>query len=100
MYDAATSGNTINETEVPMMASPPHIRHCIDLLRQTLMCHPDLTIEEKDEELGGVRGFGTVHQCSDWGQLVSWTRKWQDFGEDGGRNFEHDNKHKEHHHHD
>ncbi|EMR71355.1 putative hydroxyindole o- protein [Eutypa lata UCREL1] len=36
-----------------------HIRHCIDLLRQSLMCNADLTIELKNEELGGVTGFGT-----------------------------------------
>ncbi|KAI1203724.1 S-adenosyl-L-methionine-dependent methyltransferase [Nemania serpens] len=36
-----------------------HIRHCIDLLRQSLMCNADLTVELKNEELGGVTGFGT-----------------------------------------
>ena len=67
---------------MPMMASPPHIRHCIDLLRQTLMCQPDITVELKNEELGGVTGFGTEHQCKDWGQLMQWTSEWEDYNPD------------------
>lgn len=55
-----------------------HIRHCIDLLRQSLMCNADLTIELKDEELGGVTGFGTVHKCIDWPELLEWVRPWED----------------------
>jgi hypothetical protein len=57
----------------------PHIRHCIDLLRQSLMCRPDLTIEIKNEELGGVTGFGTEHECRDWEQLQLWTSRWEDY---------------------
>jgi len=55
----------------------PHIRHCIDLLRQSLMCQPDLTVEVKDEELGGVTGFGTEHQCVDWPQLLDWMKQYE-----------------------
>ena len=80
------------------MARPPHIRHCIDLLRQALMCRPDLTIEEKDEELGGVSGFGTTHKCHDWDQLVSWTRKWQDWGVDKNQDSERVVQGHSHHH--
>jgi len=56
------------------------MRHCIDLLRQTLMCSPDLTVEVKNETLGGVTGFGTVHQCRNWDQLTGWMEKWEDVG--------------------
>jgi hypothetical protein len=54
--------------------------HCIDLLRQSLMCQPDLTVEVKDE-LGGVTGFGTVHQCKDWGQFMGWMEEWETYGQ-------------------
>jgi len=57
--------------------SPAHIRHCIDLIRQSLMCYSDTTIEEKDELINGVRGFGTLHQCRDWRGLVKWTEETQ-----------------------
>ncbi|KAF2845811.1 hypothetical protein T440DRAFT_258355 [Plenodomus tracheiphilus IPT5] len=54
-----------------------HIRHCIDLLRQSLMCNADLTVELKDEQLGGVTGFGTVHHCVDWSELLDWMPTWE-----------------------
>jgi len=44
------------------------------------MCVPDLTVEIKNETLGGVTGFGTVHQCRDWSQLMGWMEEWQDVG--------------------
>lgn len=58
LLSAATTGPAMLEDELPMMASPAHIRHCIDLIRQSLMCQPDLAIEEKGQEKGGVSGFG------------------------------------------
>jgi hypothetical protein len=72
-----------------MMSTPPHFRHCVDLLRQALMCQPDTTVEVKDEAIGGVKGFGTEHQCKDWDQLVEWTRTWQTYlqDEDQGNRF-------------
>lgn len=54
-----------------------HIRHCIDLLRQSLMCNADLTVELKNEELGGVTGFGTVHRCVNWPALLEWIRPYE-----------------------
>jgi hypothetical protein len=63
----------MNESELPMMISPPHIRHCLDLLRQSLMCYPDTTVEQKDEEAGGVHGFGVMHRCKKWDELLRWT---------------------------
>ncbi len=81
-----------------MMASPPHIRHCIDLIRQSLMCQPDTTIELKDEEVGGVTGFGTEHQCKDWEQLIQWTKKWQTYDPDE-RPTEEKHLHETHDHH-
>lgn len=55
--------------------------HCFDLLRQEMMCQPDLTVEVKDER-GGVTGFGTVHQCVDWEQFMDWMARWEVFGKD------------------
>lgn len=75
-YDAAMAGIQINESEEEMIYSPGHISHCIDLLRQSFMCHGDTTIEVK-EGAEGAKGFGTTHKCRDWDQLVSWTIKWQ-----------------------
>lgn len=49
-----------------------HMNHCIELLRQSLMCTPDLTLEVTNKTLGGVTGFGTEHICVDWGSLLEW----------------------------
>jgi hypothetical protein len=78
VHDLAVAGGTpLKDDDLPMMISPPHIRHCIDLLRQSLMCNADLTVEVKDDKAGGVHGFGTEHQCVDWDSLVSWTTEWE-----------------------
>jgi len=98
LHEAATEGIKITEEDMPMMASPPHIRHCIDLIRQSLMCQPDTTIELKDEEVGGVTGFGTEHQCKDWEQLIQWTKKWQTYDPDE-RPTEEKHLHETHDHH-
>lgn len=63
--------------DLPVMISPPHIRHCVDLLRQALICSPDLTVEVKDEAAGGVHGFGETHQCVDWTNVKNWTSQWE-----------------------
>ncbi|TVY87753.1 Oxidase, partial [Lachnellula willkommii] len=77
VHDLAVAGKKLNDNTLPMMISPPHIRHCIDLLRQSLMCNADTTVEKKDEVAGGVHGFGVQHRCKHWFQLVDWTKKAQ-----------------------
>ncbi|TDZ73317.1 Oxidase ustYa [Colletotrichum trifolii] len=54
-----------------------HIGHCFDLIRQALMCTPDLTMELTNETIGGVTGFGTEHQCVDWPALMRWMKKYE-----------------------
>ncbi|KAK2051585.1 hypothetical protein LY76DRAFT_640053 [Colletotrichum caudatum] len=51
-----------------------HIGHCFDLVRQSIMCRPDLTVEVGDPAVGGVTGLGTEHQCVDWQRLMDWMR--------------------------
>lgn len=79
---AATGEKKVPDEEYNPMIDPAHIRHCIDLLRHRLMCEPDITVEVKDRELGGVTGFGTKHQCKDWGELMRWTREWEGWGQE------------------
>ncbi|CAG8953115.1 hypothetical protein HYFRA_00003312 [Hymenoscyphus fraxineus] len=78
VHDLAIAGKKLKDDDLPMMLSPPHIRHCIDLLRQSLMCNADTTVEKKDEKAGGVHGFGVQHRCKHWFQLVDWTTKAQE----------------------
>ncbi|KAI9842790.1 MAG: hypothetical protein M1837_006893 [Sclerophora amabilis] len=96
VYDASIQGKKLVEDELPFMSSPSHMRHCIDLIRHSLMCQPDLTVEVKDEKRGGVTGFGTEHQCKDWDQLRRWTAEWETYKQ-GPRTKklaqEHDHRH-------
>ena len=58
------------------MESEAHVKHCLDFLRQSLMCLADRTVEVQTEE-GGVTGFGTTHQCVDWDELIRTVEAWQ-----------------------
>jgi hypothetical protein len=73
--NAALEGKRLHEKDIPMMSSPSHVRHCIDLLRQSLMCNADRTIEVKDDK-GGVLGFGTTHKCVDWSKMIRKIEEW------------------------
>jgi hypothetical protein len=57
--------------------NPAHVRHCIDYLRQSLMCHADTNIEPVVERLDGVKGFGSVHQCRDFNSVMDWIELWE-----------------------
>lgn len=57
-------------------ARPAHVRHCIDYLRQTLMCHSDTNLEPIDKGLDGVTGFGSDKQCWDFSRLADWAGEW------------------------
>ncbi|KAK6596643.1 hypothetical protein H4I96_09295 [Botrytis cinerea] len=70
LYLAMHSNISYNENSMREMSSPSHIRHCIDLLRQSLMCSADTTLEVKEEHVNGVHGFGVLHKCSDWDVLL------------------------------
>lgn len=67
---------------LPFHSTPPHISHCVDLVRNALICRPDTTLELKDKEIGGVTGFGTEHLCVDWDQVVGWVSQWENYGKD------------------
>ncbi|TVY58743.1 Oxidase ustYa [Lachnellula cervina] len=74
---AAVMGKKLADEDLPVDIQPSHVRHCIDLLRQVLMCHGDTTLEVVDEAINGVHGFRTPHECIDWEQLKAWTSEQQ-----------------------
>ncbi|KAH9890205.1 hypothetical protein F4778DRAFT_785366 [Xylariomycetidae sp. FL2044] len=60
--------------EFPM--AQMHIAHCIDSLRQTLMCQPNNALFMYDwaETLNGpVPRFVARRECVDWSKLVTWS---------------------------
>jgi hypothetical protein len=80
LHSAMNEGKMLHDQDMPEMSSPKHFMHCTDLIRQVLMCQPDLTLEKKIEAIGGVAGFGTKHVCKNWGDLMSFVEDWQDWG--------------------
>ncbi|CAI7656875.1 unnamed protein product [Penicillium discolor] len=47
-----------------------HRDHCLDYIRQVLMCHADPTFEPMSEV--GINGMGATHQCRDFDKIFSW----------------------------
>lgn len=78
------------------MVEEVHIRHCVELLRVSLMCVADRTIEKKNE-MGGVTGFGTEHKCADYDGLVRTIEKWH---RENGDDMAKESGHAHHNHHD
>ena len=81
LYDEAYGPNRQPEPDLPFMTSPAHIGHCIDLIRNDLICRPDTTIELKDLEIGGVIGFDSEHTCVNWQELAGWVSEWETWGQ-------------------
>lgn len=53
-----------------------HIEHCLDYLRQSVMCSGDTTLEPPDErpEKGKspLQGWGVEHTCQSWEEIEQW----------------------------
>ncbi|PQE27647.1 Tat pathway signal sequence protein [Rutstroemia sp. NJR-2017a BBW] len=55
-----------------------HREHCIEQIRQSLMCSGDLSILTYNwvkEERMPKPNFRTVHACQNWDHMVGWARK-------------------------
>jgi hypothetical protein len=51
--------------------------HCIDMIRQVLMCHADtglITFHWTEEKIVPTPDFSTWHQCRDPEQILQWAR--------------------------
>jgi hypothetical protein len=52
-----------------------HGRHCIEYIRQALMCSPDLNFEPVELEPTRLRQWGIQRQCKDFNALSDWARE-------------------------
>lgn len=60
----------------PVAVQQEHFDHCIDLLRQVIMCHGDIslhTFEWKDDYRWPWPSMRTEHQCRNWDKLMAWS---------------------------
>lgn len=60
-------GHAVIEGKAP--ADLEHDAHCFDLLRQSLLCAADTTVEG---QTGYGVGWGMVHQCKDMNAIRTW----------------------------
>lgn len=71
------------------MEGSVHLDHCIDQIRQALMCHADLTPVPMKPVEGGladsILGNGEAHTCRDFDAIWEWVeergRRWKAFGD-------------------
>jgi hypothetical protein len=53
-----------------------HTRHCINLLRQTVLCASDTTLDPLNAANGkGTDGLGVVHVCRDWQKVYDFVEE-------------------------
>lgn len=55
--------------------APEHIEHCIEYLRQGVMCAADGTLEHGNLDTKVVDVEGVVHHCGDYDALVKWSEE-------------------------
>ncbi|KAL8689442.1 MAG: hypothetical protein Q9218_004891 [Villophora microphyllina] len=74
------SGNTsvlvdgagVTDNEIHQSKALSHAFHCVDYLRQVIMCNADTTVEweaidaGESGHSGHINGYGVPHQCRNW----------------------------------
>ena len=76
-------GISVNQIPFPRLHSPDlytHCspEHCVETLRQTLMCHGDISLLTYNWVEGREMpypNFNTIHTCKKWDTLVEWNMK-------------------------
>ena len=49
-----------------------HVMHCLDALRDDVLCHADDTPRYTTNSSGTRTGEGQMRQCRDWSKLEAW----------------------------
>lgn len=58
----------------PQIVPSAHFHHCLDTLRQDIMCLADDTLMPTINAIHQI-GNGQARQCRDWDKLVAWTQE-------------------------
>ncbi|KAI4184227.1 MAG: hypothetical protein L6R41_004886 [Letrouitia leprolyta] len=53
----------------------PHVMHCLDVLRDDVICHADDTPRYTTTTQKPESGMGQMRQCRDWGKLDGWAKR-------------------------
>ncbi len=67
----------LNLAFAPNMTSFPHVKHCLNYLRQGILCSPDLALEPGDFEMQDFEVERTlgVHECKDWAPIYDFVAR-------------------------
>jgi hypothetical protein len=57
----------------PNLREGSHTLHCIDYIRESLMCNADMTLQGTDNYLQYIKNNG--HQCRDFAAVQGWVRE-------------------------
>lgn len=60
-----------------------HIKHCLDLLRQSLMCNADTTLQPYSPDFQGVTPWGYPRMCKDYEQIVRFAEQYRTTDREG-----------------
>ena len=52
-----------------------HVLHCLDALRQDVLCYADDTPRYTGLQAAGHSGTGQIRHCKDWNQMESWAQQ-------------------------
>lgn len=70
------SWTNVTVSDKSRFAGAGHEYHCIDYLRQSIMCSADTTLDfaelQPDGRRKGFSGANSTHHCRDWDALTSW----------------------------
>ena len=61
--------------DIPQALPSEHITHCLDSLRNDIMCHADDTPRYTTSTCEPVTGVGQYRQCRDWAKLEAWAKE-------------------------
>ncbi|KAF4628749.1 hypothetical protein G7Y89_g9408 [Cudoniella acicularis] len=67
-----------NATEEDSRLNRLHADHCIDVLRQAILCHSDIslfTLEWSQAQSKPRANFSHEHTCVNWGAILAWARE-------------------------
>ncbi|KAH8118216.1 hypothetical protein DFH11DRAFT_1573057 [Phellopilus nigrolimitatus] len=67
------------------VATLPHLQHCMNYIRQMILCGSDLTLEPAGDHAEERTGVGMTHTCRDWRAVydtvndnyASWVDYWE-----------------------
>jgi hypothetical protein len=62
---------------------PVHRDHCLNYIRQAIMCNGDATFESVNHQ-GVLDGMGATHQCRDFNLIFSWAYEHRQIKNDAG----------------